>query len=524
VLFGAFVCPVAGQDAEPIAGTPGVPDADAVIDLRSAPAEAPLAEAAPRAGEVAPRPVPRPADLPRPLPPGARAPRAPAAVGALPLGPSPSITESFLALPDVNTAIPPDTDGAVGPGHLMVTLNTQVRIQNRDGSLAVADRSLNGFWSAVNGGSGAFDPHTFYDPYANRFVTLACDDPRAASSAILIGTSRTADPTGTWDLHRVDVDATDTLWADFPSVGFNNQWVVVQVNMFTFAAGEFIAALNALALENKVNILSSPSVMTSENKKAVINVSTSVPIVTSQQVPVATGGIQGNSITQTVEYKDAGIILTVTPRIGEKGTVALDVKQEVNDIIRGSSIGNAGNSPSFSKREAETSVVLLNNQTLVLGGLIQSKKTSVRTGIPFLSRIPVLGYLFGSTDEGIEKTELLILITPRVIGTVLDAARLTEKMRTVSPELDQSLKMAPPKLPSTSTPAPAGGSGVRIVESRSALKGCVYLDEIDLKTACPAGDAAASVECVLARASRIGGDAVLVEQNRAMVFSCKNGP
>ena len=79
-------------------------------------------------------------------------------------------------------------------------------------------------------------------------------------------------------------------------------------------------ALNALASENKVNVLSNPSIMTAENKKAIINVSTSVPIVTSQQVPVATGGITGNAITQTVEYKDAGIILTVTPRIGEAVT------------------------------------------------------------------------------------------------------------------------------------------------------------------------------------------------------------
>jgi len=223
-------------------------------------------------------------------------------------------------------------------------------------------------------------------------------------------------------------------------------------NMFTFAAGEFIAALNALATENKVNILSSPSIMTSENKKAVINVSTSVPIVTSQQVPVATGGVQGNSITQTVEYKDAGIILTVTPRIGEHGTVALDVRQEVNDIIRGSSIGNAGNSPSFSKREAETSVVLLNNQTLVMGGLIQTKRTYIRSGIPFLSKIPVLGYLFGSTEESTEKTELLLLITPRVIGTALDANRVTNQMRNTTPELEQSFKLAPPHLPPTVNP------------------------------------------------------------------------
>ena len=223
-------------------------------------------------------------------------------------------------------------------------------------------------------------------------------------------------------------------------------------NMFTYAAGEFIAALNALASENKVNVLSSPSIMTSENKKAVINVSQSVPIVTSQQVPVSAGGSTGNSITQTVEYKDAGIILTVTPRIGEHGTVALDIRQEVNDV--GAPEPPPINSPRFTKREAETSVVLLNNHTLVLGGLIQSRRTFIRTGLPFLSRIPVLGYLFGATGEKIEKTELLLLITPRVIGTALDAARLTEQMRKVTPELEQSFKLAPPRPPATGTPPP----------------------------------------------------------------------
>jgi general secretion pathway protein D len=228
--------------------------------------------------------------------------------------------------------------------------------------------------------------------------------------------------------------------------------VPVGFNVFAFAANEFIAMLNAFATDNRVNVLSSPSILTSENKKAVINVSTSVPIVTSQQVPVSAGGNTGNSITQTVEYKDAGIILTVTPRIGELGTVALDVKQEVNDI--GATAPPPINSPSFNKREAETSVVLLNNQTLVLGGLIQNKRTRVRTGIPFLSRIPVLGYLFGSTEDKIEKTELLLLITPRVIGTATDGARSTDQMRKATPELEQSLKMGPPPPPKTPVPAP----------------------------------------------------------------------
>ena len=228
--------------------------------------------------------------------------------------------------------------------------------------------------------------------------------------------------------------------------------VPVGFNFFTFAADKFLAALNALASENRVNVLSNPSIMTAENRKAVINVSTSVPIVTSQQVPVATGGITGNAITQTVEYRDAGIILTVTPRIGEQGTVALDVKQEVNEV--GENEPPPINSPRFTKREAETSVVLMNNQTLVMGGLIQNKRTRIRTGIPFLSRIPILGYLFGSVENKIEKTELLLLITPRTVGTAVDAARITDQMRRGTPELEDSMRQAPRRLPPTGPALP----------------------------------------------------------------------
>jgi general secretion pathway protein D len=142
------------------------------------------------------------------------------------------------------------------------------------------------------------------------------------------------------------------------------------LTFFTFQTGQFFTLLNALASEDKVNVLSSPSIMTTENKKAVINVSTSVPVVTSQQVPIAAGGT-GITATQTVEFKDAGVILTVTPRIGEKGTVALDIKQEVNDVGPEETTLKIR---SFTKREAETSVVLLNNQTLVMGGLIKNSR------------------------------------------------------------------------------------------------------------------------------------------------------
>jgi general secretion pathway protein D len=205
---------------------------------------------------------------------------------------------------------------------------------------------------------------------------------------------------------------------------------------FTFATDKFFAMLNAFASDNRVNVVSNPHVMTSENKKAIINVSTSVPIITGQQTstvstPGTTSGTTSTTITtggvnQTVEYRDAGVILTVTPRIGERGTVALDVKQEVNSV--GPAVAPT-NSPSFLKREAETSVVLLNNQTLVLGGLIQDKKTINQRGVPILYKIPVFGYLFGFKENQLEKSELVLLITPRVVGTPLDAQRVTDEMR-----------------------------------------------------------------------------------------------
>ncbi len=247
---------------------------------------------------------------------------------------------------------------------------------------------------------------------------------------------------------------------------------------FTFQTERFFAILNALASDNHVNIISNPHVMTSENKKAVINVSTSVPVITGQQTstvstPGTTAGTTSTTITtggvnQTVEYKDAGVILTVTPRIGEHGTVALDVKQEVNAV--GPAVAPT-NSPSFIKREAETSVVLVNNQTLVLGGLIQDKVTVNDVGIPFLKDIPFFGFFFGFKERTVDKTELLLLITPRVIGTALDAAHLTEKMRRTTPELNDVIKRSP--RPPSNAPAPprtpgsgSSGEGPSGAESR----------------------------------------------------------
>jgi general secretion pathway protein D len=132
------------------------------------------------------------------------------------------------------------------------------------------------------------------------------------------------------------------------------------------------------------------------------------------------------------------------------------------------------NSPSFLKREAETSVVLLNNQTLVLGGLIQDKRTITERGVPFLSKIPVIGYLFGFKENALDKSELILLITPRVVGTPVDAQRITDQMRRSTPELNEAVGKAPrppttapptvaPTPTTTPTPAPMPAPAPRIV-------------------------------------------------------------
>jgi general secretion pathway protein D len=232
-------------------------------------------------------------------------------------------------------------------------------------------------------------------------------------------------------------------------------------SLLLFETDRFLGLLNLYASYGQLTVLSSPTIMTSENKKAVINVSNSVPIVTQQVVtpvtPTAgqpatqTPSVVSGTFTQSVEYRDAGIILTVTPRISDKRVVALDVKQTVNDV-------GDPRPPSFSpdiiKREAETSVVLRDNQTLVLGGLIRTRRTSTKQGIPWLSKIPIVGFLFGATADRIERTELLLLITPRVIGDPSEGQEIYQQVRGQRPGLERDLRIHPSILRPEPAPTP----------------------------------------------------------------------
>ncbi len=169
-----------------------------------------------------------------------------------------------------------------------------------------------------------------------------------------------------------------------------------------------------------MNILSSPHILTVDNQEASISIVDQIPIIKT----TTTGSTTTTSTS--VEFKDAGITLKVTPKINDKGQVRMDISLEVSDV--GAEVETTqGTQVSFIKRNAQTSVVVQSGQTLVIGGLIRENQSDDRTGIPFLMDIPLIGYFFGTTGHRLSKTELVMLITPHVIADQAGAAELTEK-------------------------------------------------------------------------------------------------
>ena len=160
---------------------------------------------------------------------------APAASAILAASPAPSA--SFQALVDDGNFFPPDTHGAAGPDHVMATLNSEYRIQNRAGAVA-STMTQKSFWNSVlKAGTGPFDPRSTYDVLAQHFVViaLAMNFANFHDSALLIGVSQTSDPTGAWNLFRLDLDPAGNTWLDFPNLGFNKDWIVVATNRWKTA-------------------------------------------------------------------------------------------------------------------------------------------------------------------------------------------------------------------------------------------------------------------------------------------------
>jgi len=144
---------------------------------------------------------------------------------------SPAPDTTFHALEDNGSSIPPDVNGCVGPDHLMITLNTGVRIQDRIGN-TLFNTSLGNWWNALPGNGGTFDPKIIYDPHNDRWIMVTPSGSNSVDSKLYLGVSQTSDPLGEWNMYWIDPDESNQTWFDYPSIGFNKKWITISGNMF----------------------------------------------------------------------------------------------------------------------------------------------------------------------------------------------------------------------------------------------------------------------------------------------------
>ncbi len=224
---------------------------------------------------------------------------------------------------------------------------------------------------------------------------------------------------------------------------------------FLFSGSSDIrVVLNALESVTDVNIVSSPQLMVLNNQTAVLQV--------GDQVPVATQSAQSVSdpdapVVNTIEFRDTGVILRVTPRVNKGGLVIMEIEQEVSDVISTTTSGI--DSPTIQQRKIKSTVAVQSGETVALGGLIRDNKTRGRSGIPILSSLPLIGALFGTRTDDSTRTELLVLITPRAISNQQEARAVTEELRRkIRPLIPPGTS---PLGDSTSLPRPGGTLAAR---------------------------------------------------------------
>ena len=186
------------------------------------------------------------------------------------------------------------------------------------------------------------------------------------------------------------------------------------------APGRFLMQLRALATQNKFKVLSDPHILVRHNETATINVGDEIPISET------TG--TGDNARQSISYRTVGIVLEVTPRVNSQGDVVMDISQEVSEVGQ-ESYGDTG-AASFTTRNTKTSVVTQDNHPLVMGGLIGSRGVESQQGVPLLKDIPLLGRLFRYSEQQNRRTELIILVTPRVVRDPDEGWTLTENVLT----------------------------------------------------------------------------------------------
>ena len=203
----------------------------------------------------------------------------------------------------------------------------------------------------------------------------------------------------------------------------------------SYINSKFEVALSALETSGNAKALAAPSLVVANNQEAQINVGTQIPVVQTffnAGFPVSnngsgTGGATGNNNfgnSGSVQYLNTGVILSVTPRVNPGGLVYLDIQQEVSNP---GTPAQGSQNPPINQRQLQTQVAVQSGETFLLAGLIQENNTYSDSSVPLLGKIPILGKLFGSTSKQTSRTELIVLITPRVITNTEEAREMTEE-------------------------------------------------------------------------------------------------
>ncbi len=208
---------------------------------------------------------------------------------------------------------------------------------------------------------------------------------------------------------------------------------------FTFIghdpSGNVRAVLSALDDRSRGKVVAAPHILVSDNREARIQVGQQIPIATStSSTPIASTVTPGTTTTaipvvgtSTIQYKDIGIILKVKPQVNDSGLIALELSQEISSISAKPVTVGGLDEVSIDKTEATSNLVARDGETIIIGGLIREDTSHGTTGFPFLSRIPIIGALFGTTEDTATRKETIILLTPHVIRNQQEAKSVTSE-------------------------------------------------------------------------------------------------
>jgi general secretion pathway protein D len=189
--------------------------------------------------------------------------------------------------------------------------------------------------------------------------------------------------------------------------------------------GKIKVILNALSTLTQVNVVSSPEVLVLDHQTAALQVGDQVPVITQSAQSVLTSGAP---IVNSVQYLNTGVVLQVTPRVNSTGLITLDIDQSVSDVAKTTT--STIDSPTITQRRIVTSAVVQDGETIALGGLIIDNQTNGRSGVPLLSSIPLIGpLLFSTTTKNNGRTELLVMLTPKILRNAQEARATTDELR-----------------------------------------------------------------------------------------------